>query len=274
MSLPLRPLSFRPPKPTSLTTTAPPLNHPPGDDSTHSFGEPALVASEMDLANTLLASAVAMRKARFVRDTTNYLQSTARPARDVFTRPDALVASVVVVPLVHGDGPPRAALYLSLEAPSDFINIQAPLLVRKDEWGWGLISCFASWALLWSSYLPAHPLPSTPRPPTPIKPGLHQLRHPTGPPQAGGPPGRDLVRGSRHQIALDQAGRAAPQVAPGPRLRRRQRPRVAAPRARLGRQRRAADARRQQPERRGGTGPRRARRAAGAERRGGVGGRL
>jgi hypothetical protein len=58
------------------------------------------------------------------------MQSCAHPARDVFTQPDQLVASLVVVPLVHGDGPPCGALYLTLESPNDFASLQAPLLVR------------------------------------------------------------------------------------------------------------------------------------------------
>jgi len=112
------------PSSSSLGSTLMPV---PLDDSS-ARGEPSLVASEMSLGNTLLASAVAMRKARFVRDTTNYLQSTAHPARDIFTQPAQLVASLVVVPLVHGDEAPRAALYLTLESPNDFSNLQAPLL--------------------------------------------------------------------------------------------------------------------------------------------------
>ncbi|KAI8469551.1 MAG: hypothetical protein J3K34DRAFT_279356 [Monoraphidium minutum] len=88
----------------------------------------ALVASEMSLSNTLLASAVAIRKARFVRDCTSYMQSSAAPARDLFTRPGQLVSALVVVPLVHGDEAPVAALYVTLEAPSDFAAIRAPLL--------------------------------------------------------------------------------------------------------------------------------------------------
>jgi hypothetical protein len=69
-------------------------------------------------------------QARFIRDCTSYMQSCAHPARDVFTQPDQLVASLVVVPLVHGDGPPCGALYLTLESPNDFASLQAPLLVR------------------------------------------------------------------------------------------------------------------------------------------------
>jgi len=88
-----------------------------------------LVAIEMSLLDTLLASALISRKARFIRDTAIYWQSTAHPARDVFTQPSQLVSSLVVVPLVHGDDPPLAALYLTLEAPNDFAEVQQPLLV-------------------------------------------------------------------------------------------------------------------------------------------------
>jgi len=89
----------------------------------------SLVASEMELPGTLLASSLSINKARFIRDVATYCQSTARPARDVFTQPSQLVSSLVVVPLVHGDRPPLAALYLTMEAPNDFANIQEPLLV-------------------------------------------------------------------------------------------------------------------------------------------------
>lgn len=68
------------------------------------------------------------------------------PARDIFTQPAQLVASLVVVPLVHGDGAPRAALYLSLEQPNDFTNIQAPLLVSV---GSGVRSCVPALVLRW-----------------------------------------------------------------------------------------------------------------------------
>ncbi|GBF94659.1 hypothetical protein Rsub_07395 [Raphidocelis subcapitata] len=88
-----------------------------------------LVATELfPLFNTLLAGALATNKARFVRDCALHLQSSAAPARDIFTQPAALVSSLVVVPFVRGGGPPLAALYLSLEAPSDFSEMQSPLL--------------------------------------------------------------------------------------------------------------------------------------------------
>ncbi|GBF94658.1 hypothetical protein Rsub_07394 [Raphidocelis subcapitata] len=89
---------------------------------------PPVVAMELGLAGTLLASALISRKARFVRDCAVYLQSSAAPARDIFTQPAELVSSLVVVPFVRGGGPPLAALYLSLEAPNDFTNVQEPLL--------------------------------------------------------------------------------------------------------------------------------------------------
>jgi hypothetical protein len=89
-----------------------------------------MVATEIDLPGTLLASAVSLRKARFVRDCTSYMQSSARPARDIFTQTAQLVASLLVVPFVYCEDAPLAALYLTLEAPNDFAHIQGPLLVR------------------------------------------------------------------------------------------------------------------------------------------------
>lgn len=92
-------------------------------------GKPNLIASEMELTGTLLAGALALRKARFVRDVPTYMQSSLQPVRDIFTRGGHVVASLVVVPLVYRDEQPVAALYLTLEAPNDFGSIQAPLLV-------------------------------------------------------------------------------------------------------------------------------------------------
>lgn len=97
---------------------------------TDAAAPPRLVASELSLEGTLLASALLTGKARFVRDCTTYMQSSAAPARDIFTQPGALVCSLVVVPLVHGGVAPTAALYLTMEAPNDFSGVQAPLLVR------------------------------------------------------------------------------------------------------------------------------------------------
>jgi hypothetical protein len=112
-----------------------PSNLGPHDDSLGLSGsgrgaEASLVASEMALDNTLLASAMAMGKARFVRDCTGYMQSSASPARDIFTQPAQLVSSLVVVPFVHDGAQPLAALYLTLETPNDFSSVQGPLLVR------------------------------------------------------------------------------------------------------------------------------------------------
>jgi len=61
------------------------------------------VATAMDLAHTLLESAMQMRKARFVRNSAAYLQSCMVPAKDLFVATTGTVASVVVVPLVGGD---------------------------------------------------------------------------------------------------------------------------------------------------------------------------
>jgi hypothetical protein len=90
---------------------------------------PPVVALELPLAGTLLVSALATRKARFVRDCAGYMQNSTAPAGDVFTQPGRLVSSLVVVPLVNGDDMPLAAIYLTLEAPNDFSEVQKPLLV-------------------------------------------------------------------------------------------------------------------------------------------------
>lgn len=65
----------------------------------------------------------------------SYMQSSAYPARDVFTRlTSGLVSSLVVVPLVACDGGEAAgclgALYLTCDAPYEWGNVQEPLLVR------------------------------------------------------------------------------------------------------------------------------------------------
>ncbi|KIY97123.1 hypothetical protein MNEG_10840 [Monoraphidium neglectum] len=82
---------------------------------------------ELPLSNTLLASAVSLRKARFVKDCASYIQNCPTPARDVFTHASHLVSSLVVVPLLVED---RAlgALYFTQDAPCDFSNIQDALL--------------------------------------------------------------------------------------------------------------------------------------------------
>lgn len=87
-----------------------PAPTPPGalaSKSTHSASLPLLAATEgtvataMDLAHTLLESAVSMRKARFVRNSATYLQTCLVPARDLFVASKETVASMVVVPLVR-----------------------------------------------------------------------------------------------------------------------------------------------------------------------------
>ncbi|KAI8466889.1 MAG: hypothetical protein J3K34DRAFT_460676 [Monoraphidium minutum] len=90
-------------------------------------GEPDVVAGEMAVAGTLLESAVTMLKARFVRDCTVYLQTCATPARDMFITAEEPVAAIVVVPLVVKEVA-FGALYFTLEAPSDFTNLQEALL--------------------------------------------------------------------------------------------------------------------------------------------------
>ena len=71
---------------------APPLTTPADADA-------EVVAGPLELANTLLASAVGMRQARFIKDVAAYMQTCAHPARDVFTRASEVVSSLVVVPL-------------------------------------------------------------------------------------------------------------------------------------------------------------------------------
>ncbi|KAI8470351.1 MAG: hypothetical protein J3K34DRAFT_521472 [Monoraphidium minutum] len=87
-----------------------------------------VVASQMDLSNTLLASALARQQARFVKDCGHYMQSCRDIARDVFSRASDLVASVVVVPLIGPGGAPLGGLYLAAETPCSFENIQGVLL--------------------------------------------------------------------------------------------------------------------------------------------------
>lgn len=79
-------------------------------------GAADVAVRELPLANTLLASAVAGLKARFVRDAAAYLQNSRAPARDVFTHATRPVVSVVVVPLVAG-GRAFGGLYFTQSAP-------------------------------------------------------------------------------------------------------------------------------------------------------------
>jgi hypothetical protein len=82
---------------------------------------------ELTLSNTLLASAVTAKKARFIRDCAVYMQNTRTPARDVFTHTTQPVSSVVVVPLLVNDAA-FGALYFTQDAACDFSNIQDALL--------------------------------------------------------------------------------------------------------------------------------------------------
>jgi len=86
-----------------------------------------ITVRELPLSNTLLASAVMMKKARFVRDCATYLQNCPTPARDVFTHASDPVSSIVVVPLVVGNQA-MGALYFTQDTPCDFSNIQDSLL--------------------------------------------------------------------------------------------------------------------------------------------------
>ncbi|GBF90788.1 hypothetical protein Rsub_03089 [Raphidocelis subcapitata] len=85
---------------------------------------------ELPLANTLLAGAISLGKARFVSDVSSYLQNCPNPARDVLTHASRPVSSIVVVPLLAAPGGGAfGALYFSHEdAPCDFSNVQEPIL--------------------------------------------------------------------------------------------------------------------------------------------------
>ncbi|GBF87377.1 hypothetical protein Rsub_00088 [Raphidocelis subcapitata] len=87
------------------------------------------VATAINLAGTLLESALAMGKARFVRDITTYLQMSSLPARDLFLTSGDTVASLVIVPLVARDlAFGFGAFYYSLATPCDFENLQECLM--------------------------------------------------------------------------------------------------------------------------------------------------
>lgn len=86
-----------------------------------------VVASTLEVAGTLLESAMTMRKARFVRNCASYMQTCLAPAKDMFVAATEPVASVVVVPLVVKEVA-FGAIYFSLDTPSDFANLQDTLL--------------------------------------------------------------------------------------------------------------------------------------------------
>lgn len=86
-----------------------------------------IAVRELPLNNTLLASAITAKKARFIRDCAVYMQNTRSPARDVFTHTTQPVSSVVVVPLLVNEVP-FGALYFTQDTPCDFSNIQEALL--------------------------------------------------------------------------------------------------------------------------------------------------
>ncbi|GBF97927.1 hypothetical protein Rsub_10600 [Raphidocelis subcapitata] len=88
---------------------------------------PDVTVRLLSLDNTLLANAVAMRQARFVKDAVAWLQNNPAPARDVFTHA-APLGSVVVLPLMGADEEPFGALYFSQAAACDFENIRGALL--------------------------------------------------------------------------------------------------------------------------------------------------
>lgn len=82
--------------------------------------ESKIVAGVLPLDRTLLASAVAMQQARFIKDCATYIQTCPTPARDLFSPCSGLVASVVLIPLVAGPEGPFGALYFALDKPCDF----------------------------------------------------------------------------------------------------------------------------------------------------------
>ena len=86
-----------------------------------------VVASDIALAGTLLGSALAARKARFVSDCALYFQRALQPASDVFTPASQLVSSLVVVPFCDAS-PALGGIYFALDAPDDFAQLQAPIL--------------------------------------------------------------------------------------------------------------------------------------------------
>ncbi|KIY95260.1 hypothetical protein MNEG_12702 [Monoraphidium neglectum] len=88
-----------------------------------------VTVTQLSMSNTLLASAVSLRQARFVQDAVAYLQNNPSPARDLFTAAAAApVTSVVVVPLVGPDDAAVGALYFTQSCACDFANIQDALL--------------------------------------------------------------------------------------------------------------------------------------------------
>ena len=68
-----------------------------------------------------------------------------RPARDIFTSSSAMVASLVVLPLIPGCGaPPLGGLYYASHNPVDFAHMQDTLLV--GTWGGGGGAEHSRWA--------------------------------------------------------------------------------------------------------------------------------
>lgn len=68
--------------------------------------ESKVVARVLSMDRTLLASAVVMQQARFVKDCAAYIQTCPAPARDIFSPCSGPVASVVLIPLLAGpEGP-------------------------------------------------------------------------------------------------------------------------------------------------------------------------
>jgi len=113
-----------PPSPATASTTAAAAAPPPQPAGSLS---PDIAVTEISLENTLLLDAVAKGKARFVSDCASYLQSCMMPATDIFISPQALVASIVVLPLQHA-GATLGGMYFTLEAPSNFQNVKDLLM--------------------------------------------------------------------------------------------------------------------------------------------------
>ena len=125
----------------------------------------------MDISHTLLESAVAMRKARFVRNSAAYLQTCMVPARDLFVASTETVASVVVVPLVSRlCADPQKASTLPPAAPQTRVHWLLPPACSPNT-----RCCFRGAA--------THSMrtPQPPRPPPNTHTHTHTPRHPPSP---------------------------------------------------------------------------------------------
>jgi hypothetical protein len=79
--------------------------------------------TEIPLKDTLLLDSVIKGKARFVSDCALYLQSCMRPAPDIFISGSQMVASIVVLPLIHNHVA-FGGVYFTLDTPSNFQHMK------------------------------------------------------------------------------------------------------------------------------------------------------